>query len=446
MLKLNVFKQLYNSCIEFKPLTKRLLQDIPIAQNGKKLDIFVKTADNILPEKIQKLLDDCSPYESAKKAFIKDLFKIGQKKLDYIYNHKYFGNIPHFNQEEFLKSVEQMSLKELQQTFDEISDLYTKFPQVSYNYDKVAKKLIYQQQVPNSINLAQLTILKAHNKEAYEYLLNHPNKRTLSDMLSYFAKNLNGSCIETLTIPQIKQIEGIGTISTLNYKTDQDIIMHGLVSMRRYVESSDIFARNVEDVKSLHDYLSTCKVIEPFTAYRAERDTGMFNKIFLDKKLSVETKWNILKNFFKARKIPVHDYSGIYETSFTKKTNLFSFILGKEKLTLADAMQVAKYGNESYRNKVIKMIKESQIIDNRFKSLTFDKNMAEGWLPVQGSNNTGIFHNIKVKKGVEGCYSSVDNRQAEFILNNGEKHISFQNIKYDPKKDIFFVESTIEQI
>ena len=186
------------------------------------------------------------------------------------------------------------------------------------------------------------------------------------------------------------------------------------------------------------------KVIEPFTAFRAEKDTGMFNKVFLDKKLALKTRWNVIKNIFKARKIAVHDYTGNYDNAFVKKKNLFNFILFKKKLTLADAMQTVKFGNESYRNQIINMIKETQITDNRFKSLTFDKNMAEGWLPDQGTANTGVFHTIKVKKGIEGCYSSIENRQAEFILNNNEKHISFQNVKYDPQRDIFFVDSTIE--
>ncbi len=444
MIKLNVLKQVYESCNVLKAGRKRLLHDNPITNKTTPLDTFVKSADDILPEKIQKLLDDCGPHEKNKKDFIKDLYSTGQKKFEYIYNHKYFKHIPFFNHQEFLKTVRQMSLKELKQTFDEISDLYTKLPQVSYKYDKVAKKLLYEPQVPKAANLAQLTILKAHNKEAYEYLLNHPNKNKLSDMLSYFADNLNGSCFETLTIPQIKQIEGIGTASSLNLKTDIELITKGISSMGRYVESSDFFAKSEIDCKNLHDYLSKKKVIEPFTAFRAEKDTGMFNKVFLDKKLALKTRWNVIKNIFKARKIAVHDYTGNYDNAFVKKKNLFNFILFKKKLTLADAMQTVKFGNESYRNQIINMIKETQITDNRFKSLTFDKNMAEGWLPDQGTANTGIFHNIKVKKGIEGCYSSIENRQAEFILNNNEKHISFQNVKYDPQRDIFFVDSTIE--
>ncbi len=428
-----------------KPARKTLSRDIPITNPSAKIDTFVKSPDNIIPSKLQKILDDCGPYGSTKKNFLTDLYSTGQDKFEFIYNHKYFkGNMPYFNDKEFIAAVKEMSPKELKQTFDEISNLYTKLPQVSFGYDKVTKKLIYQPQTPNATNLAQLTILKAHNKEAYEYLLNHPDKERLSGLLSTFSDGLNGSTFETLTIPQIRQIEGVGTASTLNIKTDIDTIIQGNAAMSRYVVSSDLLAKNADDVKDLHNYLSRIKVTEPFTAFRAERDTGMFNTILLDKKLALETKWNVLKNMLKARKIPVHDYTGNYNTDFTKKTNLFNFILGKENISLADAMQVAKFGSESYRNKIIELIKKSQITDNRFKSLTFDRKMAEGWLPTQGSNNTGIQHNVTVNKGVQGCYSSGDNRQAEFILNNNDKQMSFQDVKYDPKKDIFVLNTTIE--
>lgn len=428
-----------------KPARKTLSNDIPITNPSAKIDTFVKSQDNIIPSKLQKILDDCGPHESTKKDFLTDLYSTGQDKFEFIYNHKYFkGNMPYCNDKEFIAAVKEMSPKELKQTFDEISDLYTKLPQVSYGPDKITKKLVYQSQTPNATNLAQLTILKAHNKEAYEYLLNHPDKKKLSNLLSVFSKGLNGSTFETLTIPQIRQIEGVGTASTLNLKTDIDTILKGNAAMSRYVESSDLFAKNADDVKTLHNYLSRIKVTEPFTTFRAERDTGMFNTILLDKKLALETKWNVLKNMLKARKIPVHDYTGNYDTAFTKKTNLFNFILGKENISLADAMQVAKFGNESYRNKIIELIKKSQINDSRFKSLTFDRKMAEGWLPAQGSNNTGILHNVTINKGVQGSYSSVNNRQAEFILNNNDKRMSFQDVKYDPKKDIFVLNTTIE--
>lgn len=428
-----------------KPVRKTLSHDTPITNPSAQIDTFVKSPDNIIPSKLQKILDDCGPYGSTKKDFLTNLYSTGQDKFEFIYNHKYFkGNMPYFNDKEFTAAVKQMSPKELKQTFDEISNLYTKLPKVSFQYDKVTKKFIYGPQTPNAINLAQLTILKAHNKEAYEYLLQHPDKEKLSNLLSEFSTGLNGSTFETLTIPQIRQIEGVGSASTLNLKTDIDTIIKGQAAMIRYVASSDLLAKYADDAKNLHNYLSRIKVTEPFTAFRAERDTGMFNTVLLDKKLARETKWNVLKNILKARKIQVHDYTGNYDTYFAKKTNLFNFILGKENISLADAMQVAKFGNESYRNKIIELIKKSQITDNRFKSLTFDRKMAEGWFQTQGANNTRILHNVTVNKGVQGKYSSANNRQAEFILNNNDKRMSFQNVKYDPQKDIFVLNTTIE--
>ena len=439
MIKYNFLKPLEI----IKPIRKKLIQYIPIRRNTAQADTFVKNSDNIVPPRLQKLLDAYGPYDVHKKEALTELYSVGSEKFEFIYNHKYFSGLPLFSIKEFVKTVKNMTPKEIQQTFDEISDLYTKLPP-KYNYNAATKELMPIPRIPNANNLAQLTILKAHNKEAYEYILNHPNKKMTAHLLSTFSSRLNGSVFETLTIPQIRQIEGKGRLSTLNLQTDAKLNLDGQRCLGDYVTSSDAIVNNADDVKTLHDYLSKFKVTEAFTAYRAEKDTGMFSTVLLDKKLALKTKWIVLKNILKARKIQVHDYTGTYDTLFTtKKMDLFRFIFSKKNLTLADAMQVVKFGNESYKNKILELIKKSQIEDTRFKSLTFDSQMAKDWLPSQGSRNTGILHNITVNKGAEGTYSSCDNRQAEFILNNNPKQISFQNVKYDSQSDTFFVDSTI---
>ena len=160
----------------------------------------------------------------------------------------------------------------------------------------------------------------------------------------------------------------------------------------------------------------------------------------------MKTKWLILKNIFKAKKVKIHDYTGQYENCFATKTNLFKYIMGKKALTLADAMQVAKYGDDSYRKQIIEMIKKAQITEGRFKSLTFDKNMATTWIPEQGAKNTGIFENVTVTQGSQGVYSHIDNRQAEFVLNDNPKRISFKDAAYDADNDCFIVDSIYEPI
>ena len=172
----------------------------------------------------------------------------------------------------------------------------------------------------------------------------------------------------------------------------------------------------------------------------------MFNSIKLDKNLRLKTKWYILKNIFKARKFQVHDYTGNYENYFAKRTDLFKYIMSRKDLTLADAMQVVKFGNKKYQNQIIELIRQAQIKDTRFKSLTFDSKMAESWSAMDYGANTGILHEISVGKDLEGMYSPVTNSQAEFILNNNEKIITFQDVIYDKEKDIFKFKSTISKV
>lgn len=343
-----------------------------------KVDSFEHIAEEGVPKRLQAILDDIGSMGAERKEFLTDLYKHSPSKFDYIYNYKYFDEYPIFNDKEFLKAVETMPEKEIVKTFDEIEDLYKSLPEESYNYDKVTNELLCCPQTPDSTNLAQLTILKANNKEAYEYLLNHPNKESVSNLLHEFSEGLNGSALETLTVPQIRQIECVGRAVS---NTDINTLINGSAALSRYVLSSDMLVKNASEVENLSKFLGNSKVIEQFTAFRGNRDTGMFNSIVLDSSLAQRTKLYVLKNLFKAKKVQVHDYTGQYETHFSTKTNLFKYIMNKKDLTLADAMQVAKYGDESYRNKIIELIKKSQIEDTRFKSLTFDRNMATTWMP-----------------------------------------------------------------
>lgn len=53
---------------------------------------------------------------------------------------------------------------------------------------------------------------------------------------------------------------------------------------------------------------------------------------------------------FKAKKVKVHEYNGTFDNF--NHTNLFAHIMNSKELTLADAMQVAKYGGKSIKNKL----------------------------------------------------------------------------------------------
>ncbi len=411
-----------------------------------KPDEFIRGAVDAVPKKLQKIFDGLGPYDDPKRKFLTELYSAGVEKFDYIYNHKYFnGGCPYFCDEAFVEVVKRMPEKELKKTFDEISQLYETLPKVSYDYDKVTKELIYQAQIPKATNLAQLTILKAHNKEAYEYVMKHQNKELVSCLLQTFEEGLNGSALETLTVAQIKQIEGSGRKCLLNFKNPEDVKIANLgrSAESRYVDSSDLFYRHPEDITNLQNYLSKTIITEPFTAFRAEKDTGMFASVVLDKSMTRKVKLLVLKNIFKAKKVKVHDYNGTFDNF--KYTDLFSHIMNSKELTLADAMQVAKYGGEKFRSQIIDLIKQSQIPDERFKSLTFDGGFAKEWVCTQ-DGHTKILQNMQVSKGLHGKYSSSDNRQAEFILNNDPKVMSFQDVKYDPNYDVFYVDSTISAV
>ena len=411
-----------------------------------KPDEFVHCASDVIPKKLQAILDTLGPSENSQKEFLTELYSAGAKKFDYIYTHEYFqGSVPYFNDKAFIDVVKKMPEKELKKTFDEITELYKTLPEQSFGHDKVTKELIYQPQTPKAGNLAQLTILKAHNKEAYEYIMTHQNKEVVSHLLETFDNGLNGSTFETLTVAQIRQLEGCGRVNSLNFQNPEDskIIQNGLTAEERFVLSSDMFYQHPEDMQNLHKFLSKQTITEPFTAFRAEKDTGMFSSVPLDKGMARKVKVLALKNIFNARKIKVHEYSGNYQNF--KYTDLFSHIMASPQLTLADAMQVAKYGNEKFRMQLIELIKNTQIPDSRFKSLTFDGGFAKDWVCTQ-DGHTKILQNMQVNKGLHGKYSNSDNRQAEFILNNDPKIMSFQDVKYDPKYDVFYFDSSISAV
>ena len=405
-----------------------------------KPDNFTKVNDADIPTKLKQIFESHKYFDAADKDVLTRLFSTGEKKFNIIYNDKetFSSLIFPLCDKEFIKAVDRLSEKELEQSIKEVKDLYTTLPKIDFGTGEVL-------QVASGLDSAKLIILKVNQPETYKYLLNNPDKELVSSFLSE-TKNFNGSLFETLTIQQIKQILGIGTHKSINIKTDHDLLSKGWSAIHRYVESSDQLIRDAKMSKVLSEYLSRSKITETFSAFRGERDTGMFNSVKLDKSLALKTKLFILKNILKARKYMVHDYTGKYENYFAKKVNLFKYIMSKNELSLADAMQVVKFGDTKFKNQIINLIKQSKIKDTRFKSLTFDRNMAKSWTGTDYGSNTGILHNMSVEKDIEGMYSPVTNRQAEFVLNNSEKYITFQDVVYDAERDMFVVKSNISKV
>ena len=194
----------------------------------------------------------------------------------------------------------------------------------------------------------------------------------------------------------------------------------------------------------LHNYLSRHITLEDFTAFRSERDTGMFSNIPLDSKFESKTRLIALRKILKATDLDIHEYLGRYETSFAKTETLFDRIMTKEKLTLADAMEICKFAPDSYIDKVLELIKNVEIVDNRFKSLTFYKGMAEEWISDLSADNMKIMQNVTVKKGANGTYTGLNNKQAEFVLDNNDKLIRFVDAKYNKELGRFELDSIVE--
>lgn len=400
-------------------------------------DIFVKQEpDGVLPQKIQSYLDSFSRYQQDAKEFWGNLYKLSPEKFEIMNTCEQFSYVSKTNSDELFDALEKLTPKEIKITLDEITKLFKQLPKKLIIEDAEKEIYRYETKIPDSFDIANLTILKANQKETYEYILNHPNKEAIDRLLddaNY--NNIKGSTFQTLTPAQIRQM----TLEGLEIQREKKCTS----AISQYVDSSDTFSRNTDAVKELHEYLSGSKTLEDFTAFRGERDTGMFESIPVDKKLALKTKLYILRHFNKARKVTVAPYTGNYSKYFDKKMSLLKYIFNKKELSLADAMQVAKFGDEGFRAEIIKHIKAAKIKDNRFKSLTFDRQMASGWTNTSGTGNTSILQNITVKRGASGQYSYVSNDQVEFILNNNEKILTFEDVKYDLTKDLFIFDSTI---
>jgi hypothetical protein len=120
--------------------------------------------------------------------------------------------------------------------------------------------------------------------------------------------------------------------------------------------------------------------------------------------------------------------------------------MNKETLTLADAMQVARFGDEKYIEKLSQLIKDTKIMDNRFKSLSFSRGFAEGWGYQHRGDNAIILQKATVKQGTQGVYHDGDNDQMEFVLNNTTKQITFNDVVYDKAENVFRFNSTIQNV
>lgn len=310
--------------------------------------------------------------------------------------------------------AKEVPVEQIKQTFTEV--------------DSFSKKWEFE---PNVNHYMNMLIMKKYNPETYKYLM------TTSDIRISYRAEVWGN-----HVPSASMLKSItpAQMHTMGY----DVLPPIMKNIGAYVEDSDAFVRNKAAVQELSNDLAKCKLSQDVELYRGEKTVGMFDGIRLDSDMEKQIRQLLEENKDSAKNTSITTYTGRYNCG--PSTNLYDFLSSKEHLTLADAMQAAKYGDEKFVNEIIGRIKDSKVVDTRFKSLSFDKGMAAGWRSHNSGDNTTIVQNAIVKQGTQGGFHCGNNEQFEVILNNTPKEMSFQNAVYNKDTDTFELNSTIQNL
>ena len=266
------------------------------------------------------------------------------------------------------------------------------------------------------------------DEKAFELVMNSPNLRD-----KYIGSLAALDSIDLLDFNSLVEIEkaykaGTGSNSFL----------------RDYVRDSDYF----EKQEQLSEYISQFKIDGDITVYRADKGTGSFANVVLENDTLERKIRNIVKlNYFKTKQDMIITPSGKFSTYGEKAVSLYDYINSKDNLTLADAMLVAKYGDKNYIKQITDLIERSVVIDNRFKSTSLSETFVDCWCKDSNNKNSAkIKTKMHVLEGTECVYDSDNNYQAEFILNNTDKRITYQKASYDRKSNTFVLEATVKNI
>lgn len=318
-----------------------------------------------------------------------------------------------------IKIAKETPIKEIKQIFKEI--------------DTFAQKNEFE---PEFFHYINMLIMKKLNPETYKYLMNTTDKSVLSLVEKwgnsyYYAQMPSVSFFKSITPKQLRVMT-----------TD---CLPPSAAVGDYVACSDKYLDKTSSaVRELSKDLSKCKLSTDVKLYRGEKTVGMFDSVGIDKDFEKQLRQLLEANKNKAKNMKVSKYTGLYSSETS--TNLYDFLSSKETLTLADGMQLAKFGNEEFVNELIKRIKSSKIIDDRFKSLSFDKGMAGGWMSHNAGANTTIIQNATVKQGTQGGFHNGSNAQYEVILNNTPKEVKFPDVIYHKDGDYFELDSLIRNV
>ena len=314
-----------------------------------------------------------------------------------------------------IKIVEKMPKSKLEQVFQEA--------------DNYARQNGFK---PNFWHSMNMLIMSHHNPKTYEFLMKTKDKYIPSMVEKW------GDC---RFIPSTRFLKDITPeqIQVMSHDCLPDV-RH----LHEYVACSDRFLGQSKEIQELSADLSTCRLSTNVKLHRSEKSVGMFDSISIGKEFEARVRQLLEKNKDYAKSAKVTGYTGRYNSM--PNINLYDFLSSKETLTLADAMQIAKYGDEKYINELIQRIKTSRITDTRFKSYSFDEGMALYWSGTQGCDNTRVIQHANVMKGTEGGYIDSRNVQYEVILNNTPKEISIQDVAYNKKSDAFEIDTIVQNI
>lgn len=310
-----------------------------------------------------------------------------------------------------VKIIKNKPIEQLKQTYSEVNTVFKK---------------------PTFEHYMNMLILKEHNPKVYQYAMSkNPNAIRVISSWSKSGLTPSTKMLQNITPEQMQIMEN-------------DRIPYTIRHMGEYIEDSDAFTKNTNAVKELSEDFSKCKLSTDVVLHRGEKTVGMFNEIGLDKDFEQKTRLLLEQNKDKALNTKITEYTGRYKVA--PYTNLYDFLSSKETLSLADAMQMAKYGDEHFVKELLSKIQSSKLTDTRFKSLSFDEGMARGWKNLNRGDNTTIFQRATVAKGTQGGYHEGVNAQYEVILNNTPKETTIKNATYDRENDTFELETFIQNL
>ena len=287
---------------------------------------------------------------------------------------------------------------------------------------------------PTFFHYMNALIMKKYNPKTYKYIIDSNNPRTIGMFEGW------GNRYSYNKIPSPSFFSNI-TPEQLQTMTRDCLPPSATIS--DYVGCSDKYLDKTNSaVKELSEDLSKCKLSTDVKLYRGEKTVGMFDSIALDKDFEKQLRQLLEANKDKAKNMRVSKYTGMYSSGTS--TSLYDFLSPKDTFSLADAMQLAKFGDKKFVNELIRRIKDSKLVDTRFKSFSFDEGMASGWRCVHSGDNTTILQKATVKQGTQGGYHAGANAQYEVILNNTPKEIKFSDVVYNKETDTFELYSVIQ--